>query len=618
MTNAIATVSLSGTLGDKLRAAAEAGYGGVEIFDTDFLASAMTPHEVRALLDELGLQCLLYQPFRDLEGMPEPWRSRAFARIEQKFAVMRELGCSRILLCSNCSPLASPDRDRIVVDLRDLGELAARYGITVGYEALAWGVHVNDHRVAWEIVRAVDHPNIGIILDSFHSLARGVPSTSIREIDPARIVFVQLADAPLLDMGHLYWSRHFRSLPGQGGLALTEYVAEILRLGYAGPLSLEIFNDRFRASSALLVARDGVRSLDALRDAAHRAIGAAPSMPARARIERIAFVEFAAETADRQALEGMLRSAGFRLVGRHQAKAVEHWRNGGADFVLNYEETGFAAAYRTLHGTAICAIGLVVADGPAAMARADALGFVREVSDVPAMPALRGVAGTLVYVLDRVAAPRIWADEFIPVGDAEAASVGVTGIDHLAATVLNDEFLSWQLYWRALFEVEVAGAQDVIDPNGLVQSQAIQNATGSFRFTLNGTDAREALSARFLRQSFGAGFQHVALGVEDMDVAAPALAALGIEQLPVPANYQDDAVVRFGLDPAAAALLRDHDLMIDEEGLGRFRQLYSRAFHKTFFFEFVERSGGYDGYGGPNAPIRLAAQSRFRAPTVID
>ena len=620
MTNAIATVSLSGSLEDKLRAAAEAGFLGVEIFDTDFLASTMSAREVRTLLDELGLACLLYQPFRDLEGMPEPWRTRAFARIEQKFAVMRELGCSQILLCSNCSPHALPDRARIVADLRDLGNLAASYEVVVGYEALAWGLHVNDHRAAWDIVREVDHPNIGILLDSFHSLARGIPSESIRDIDPAKIVFVQLADAPLLDMGYLYWSRHFRGLPGQGGLSLTDYVAEILRLGYDGPLSLEIFNDRFRASSAAMVARDGVRSLDALRDAAQRAIGAPTTMPPRARIERIEFVEFAAQPSDRDALEAMLRSAGFGRVGRHRSKAVERWRNGGAEFVLNYEEAGFAASYRTTHGTAICAIGLSVADGAATMARADALGFVRHPSDLPGMPALRGVAGTLVYILDARAAPTIWADEFVASDspDDEAAAVGVEAIDHLAATVLNDEFLSWQLYWRALFEVEVAGAQDVIDPNGLVQSQAIQNASGGFRFTLNSTDAREALSARFLRQSFGAGFQHVALRVRDMDEAAPALAALGLDRLPVPANYADDAAVRFGLDEIAARRLRDCDLLIDEEGGGRFRQMYSRAFAKTFFFEFVERTGGYEGYGGPNAPIRLVAQAQFRAPPALD
>ncbi len=613
MTNAIATVSLSGTLEDKLRAAADGGFAGVEIFDTDFLASAMTAHQVRALLDELGLKCVLYQPFRDLEGMPEPYRTRAFDRIAQKFEVMRVLGCDRILLCSNCSPHSSPDRDRIIADLRELGDLAATYGIIVGYEALAWGLHVDDHRVAWAIVKAVDHPNIGILLDSFHSLSRGIPSESIRDIAPEKLVFVQLADAPIMDMGHLYWSRHFRNLPGQGGFDLTAYVAEILRLGYDGPLSLEIFNDRFRANSATMVARDGVRSLDALRDDARRAIGEPPMMPARAHIERVEFVEIAVLPDDRAAIEAMLRSAGFASAGRHRSKQVELWRGGGANFVLNYEADGFAASYRLTHGTAICAIGLVVADGAATMARADALGIARHVSDIRTMPALRGVAGTLVYVLDVAAAGTIWTDEFAAVEGA-ADDVGITGFDHLAATVSNDEFLSWQLYWRALFDVRVAGPQDVIDPNGLVQSQAIQNASGSFRITLNSTDARDALSARFLNQSFGAGYQHVALCVRDMDVAARALDAHGLERMPVPSNYHDDAAVKFAFDPEAAAAMRAYDVMIDEEADGRrFRQTYSRAFAKTFFFEFVERSGGYDGYGAPNAPIRLAAQSRFRA-----
>ncbi|RZF63074.1 sugar phosphate isomerase/epimerase and 4-hydroxyphenylpyruvate domain-containing protein [Sphingomonas populi] len=619
MTNAIATVSISGTLEDKLRAAAEAGFTAVEIFDTDFLASPLSPQEVRALLDELGLRCVLYQPFRDLEGMPEPLRTRAFERIAQKFEIMQVLGCDRILLCSNCSPQSSGDRARAIADLRELGDLAERYGVTVGYEALAWGVHVNDHRVAWEIVEAVDHPRIGILLDSFHSLARGIPSQSIRDIAPEKLVFVQLADAPLLDMDYLYWSRHFRCLPGQGGFDLTEYVAEILKLGYTGPLSLEIFNDRFRANSATMVARDGLRSLDALRDAARRAIGETPAMPARAHIERVEFIEFAVIESDRGAIETLLRSAGCVPAGRHRAKAVELWRNGGANFVLNYAPEGFASAYRATHGTAICAIGLVVADGAATMARARALGIPEHASDIRTMPALRGVAGSLVYVLDVEAARTIWADEFIADGGPAGPDIGVSGFDHLAATVPNDEFLSWQLYWRSLFDVQVQTPQDVIDPNGLVQSQAIQNATGSFRITLNSTDARDALSARFLHQSFGAGFQHVALRVRDLEAAAVAMAQLGQSRLPVPHNYQDDAAKRFALSDAEAEAMRANDLLIDEDAAGhRYRQLYTRAFAKTFFFEFVERGAGYEGYGAPNAAIRLAAQNKFRDPVIAD
>lgn len=619
MTNAIATVSISGTLEDKLRAAAAAGFRAVEIFDTDFVASALSASEVKALLDELGLACVLYQPLRDFEGLPEPHRSRAFARARQKFKVMRTLGCDRLLLCSSCAPQASGERARIVADFRELGDLAAEYGVTVGYEALAWGRHVSDHRVVWEIVQEVDHPNIGILLDSFHSLARNIASESIREIDPAKLVFVQLADAPLLDMDYLYWSRHFRNLPGQGGLDLTGYLAEILRIGYDGPLSLEIFNDRFRANSAEMVARDGMRALDSLRDAAARKLGRAPSMPARATIERVEFVEFTVQDDQRDELAAMLRKSGFDRIGRHRTKHVELWRSGAANFVLNFEQQGFAASYRAVHGTSICAIGLVVTDGTATMARARALGMREHPSDMPTMPALRGVADSLVYVIDAEAAQTLWTDEFdIDIAAPAVAALGIVAIDHLAVAVHNDEFLSWQLYWRSLFDVHVQTPQDVIDPNGLVQSQAIQNRSGSFRITLNSTDAPNALSARFLDHSFGAGFQHIALRVPDVVEAAAALAQRGFDRLPIPANYYDDVAARFGLSDAESAALRDYGILIDEDVSGRrYHQLYSRAFLRTFFFEYVNRSG-YDGYGAPNATIRLTAQNRFRKEAAVD
>ena len=284
--NAIATVSLRGTLEEKLKAAADAGFASVEIFENDLIGSALRPAQVRAMMADLGIRCSLYQPFRDFEGMPGPLRQRAMDRAERKFDLMAELDTDRILVCSNCSPHALGERERIVDDLRDLGERAAARGILVGYEALAWGRHVNDHRAAWSIVKEVDHPAIGIILDSFHSLSRRIPSESIREIPGDKIVYVQLADAPLLDMDLLYWSRHFRNLPGQGGLDLPGYVAEILRTGYQGPLSLEIFNDRFRSTASRLVAQDGHRSLEYVRDAARRLLGEPTDIPPAAAAAR--------------------------------------------------------------------------------------------------------------------------------------------------------------------------------------------------------------------------------------------------------------------------------------------------------------------------------------------
>src|SRR3954454_3373233 len=157
--------------------------------------------------------------------MPDNLRPRIFERVERKFDVMQELGTDLLLVCSNVSPLSTGDRERIIADLRELGERAARRGLRVGFEALAWGRHIHDHRDAWAVVRDVDHPAIGLILDSFHSLARGIPNESLREIDPANIFIVQLADAPLLQMDYLSWSRHFRNMPGEGDLAVTQFVS---------------------------------------------------------------------------------------------------------------------------------------------------------------------------------------------------------------------------------------------------------------------------------------------------------------------------------------------------------------------------------------------------------
>src|SRR5690242_8232214 len=68
----IATVCLSGTLDDKLEAAAHAGFDGVELFENDLIGSPLSPASVRARARELGLTIDLYQPFRDFEGVARP------------------------------------------------------------------------------------------------------------------------------------------------------------------------------------------------------------------------------------------------------------------------------------------------------------------------------------------------------------------------------------------------------------------------------------------------------------------------------------------------------------------------------------------------------------------
>jgi hypothetical protein len=159
--------------------------------------------------------------------------------------------------------------------------------VRVGFEALAWGRHINDYRQAWEAVRHADHEHVRLILDSFHMLARRLPVDDIGQIPAQRIVLVQTADAPGIEMDLLFLSRHYRCFPGQGDLPVAAMMRKLDEIDYQGPISHEIFSDDFRASSTRRVASDGMRSFLWLDEQ----VGgrAAAALPA---IDGVEFIEF--------------------------------------------------------------------------------------------------------------------------------------------------------------------------------------------------------------------------------------------------------------------------------------------------------------------------------------
>lgn len=266
MRKTIATVSLGGTLEQQLAAIAAAGFDGVELFENDLITSPLSPAEVRRRADELGLGIDLYQPFRDFEAVGREQFRRNLRRAEATFDAMEQLGADTLLACSNVSRDAIDDDALAAEQLHVLATRAGERGLRVAYEALAWGRRVNDYEHAWQIVKAADHPALGTCLDSFHILARGSDPGGIRAIPGEKVFFLQLADAPYLDIDVLQWSRHYRCFPGQGAFDLTSFLTDVLATGYRGPLSLEIFNDVIQRADPRRMAVDARRSLLVLED----------------------------------------------------------------------------------------------------------------------------------------------------------------------------------------------------------------------------------------------------------------------------------------------------------------------------------------------------------------
>lgn len=611
MYTSIATVSLSGTLREKLEAIALAGFSGVELFENDLISFDGTIDDIRQLVANLGLDIVLFQPFRDFEAMPEPFRKRNFERARRKFDLMNRLGVDLILVCSNVSPKCLGGIDRSVEDFSELGELAKSFNIRVGYEALAWGKFVNDYRDAWEIVRRTNHPNIGTIVDSFHILTRKHDLSTLRAIPKDRIFLVQIADAPSLDMDILSLSRHFRNFPGQGNLPLNDFTAAVQATGYDGIYSLEIFNDRFRAAPVQQTATDGRRSLIFLDEQSKAETLARPEFG------HIEFVEFALNEETAQALRDILQGLGFYHWGMHRTKSVEVWKNGAVHLVINLEPDSFAQSYNLMNGSSVCAVGLHVSDAQAASHYAEQYLCKKvEPSLFPnemQVPAIRNLDESLIYFIDDREFPdSIWKAEFeLVAGDAAASTL--SHIDHVAQLMPSAQLPSWLLFYHSVFGFKPTQPLDIADPAGLIQSQVVESAGQGVRIVLNTSQNQDTLASRFLTEHIVGGIQHIAFSTDRIFEVAEQFIRQGVPLLPIPENYYEDLEARFDLDLDVLSQLKKYNILYDRSDDGEFFQIYTQTIANRFFFEVVERRN-YDGYGASNTPVRLAAQARLSQP----
>jgi 4-hydroxyphenylpyruvate dioxygenase len=642
MRTGIATVCLSGTLKEKMHACAIAGFDGIEIFEQDLVTSPLSPEDVRKMAAGLGLTLDLYQPFRDFDSVPEELLAANLRRAEAKFRLMSRLGMDTILVCSNVATAVIDDDDLRAAQLFRLAELAGNHGVKVAYEALAWGKYVNDYEHAHAIVETVDHPHLGTCLDSFHILSRDWDTAPIEQFNPAKIFFVQVADAPKLSMDVLSWSRHYRVFPGEGQFELSKFMGHVVRAGYAGPVSLEVFNDVFRQSDVERTAVDAMRSLIWLEEQSAKWLDAADapltgseeagaSRPAGRRrypmelatlpqVAEPAGFNFAeVKAADTAGLEKVLGQLGFEFNGRHRTKDVQLWTMGHARVIIN--EQSWAAPESApnpaaqVTGPAIAAVGFDVDSPVIAAARARQL-------KAPAVPRksqaneeiFQGFAApdsTEIFLCqgspDGTAA---WTHEF---GEGLEVPSGGTGavIDHVNLAQPWQHFDEAVLFYTSALALEPQPYAEVPSPTGLVRSQVMLTADRAVRLVLNlapviqqdGADAGPG-SGTGHRRTYQ---EHIAFAVDDLVATARAARDRDLDFLRIPANYYEDLDARFGLDPTFLATLQELNLLYDRDADGEFLHFYT-ATVGTVFFEMVERRGGYDGYGAPNAPVRHAVQ----------
>ncbi len=318
------------------------------------------------------------------------------------------------------------------------------------------------------------------------------------------------------------------------------------------------------------------------------------------------FVEYTAP--DPAALGRLFEQLGFAAVARHRSKNVTLYRQGDVNFIVNAEPESFAQAFARLHGPSVCAIAFRVRDAAKAYQRALALGARPVAGKLGPMelniPAIEGIGGSLLYLVDRYGDHTIYDVDFVPLpgGDPRPQGAGLTGIDHLTHNVHQGRMALWARYYEQLFNFREVRYFDIEGKLTGLRSKAMTSPCGKIRIPINESADDKSQIEEYLAAYHGEGIQHIALATRDIYRTVETLRAAGIKFQDVPDTYYEQVAARLPGHGEDMARLERNRILIDgapAAGGGLLLQIFTDTMIGPIFFEIIERKGN-EGFGEGN------------------
>jgi 4-hydroxyphenylpyruvate dioxygenase len=310
-------------------------------------------------------------------------------------------------------------------------------------------------------------------------------------------------------------------------------------------------------------------------------------------------------------LRALFERMGFVAAARHRSKDVTLYRQGEVNFIVNAEPESFAQAFARLHGPSVCAIAFRVKDAALAYDRAIKLGAKPVHGKVGPMelniPAIEGIGGSLIYLVDRYGEQTIYDVDFVPLipekaNDKTVAGVGLAAIDHLTHNVHRGRMALWAGFYERLFNFREIRYFDIEGKLTGLRSKAMTSPDGKIRIPINESADDKSQIAEYLVAYHGEGIQHIALATADIYRTVEALRERGVAFMAVPQTYYEAVDARLPGHGEDLARLRRNQILIDgapAEGQGVLLQIFTETVIGPIFFEIIERKGN-EGFGEGN------------------
>jgi 4-hydroxyphenylpyruvate dioxygenase len=320
------------------------------------------------------------------------------------------------------------------------------------------------------------------------------------------------------------------------------------------------------------------------------------------------FVEYTAP--DVTMLHKLFERLGFRAVATHRSKDVTLYRQGDTNFIVNADKDSHAARFAKAHGPSACAMGFRVKDAAAAYKKAIELGAKPFEGQVGSMelniPAIEGIGGSVIYLIDRYGEGRtIYDVDFVAtdpsLGFAHEGA-GLTYIDHVTHNVFRGNMDKWAGFYETLFNFREIRYFDIEGKLTGLKSRAMTSPCGKIRIPINESSDDKSQIAEYLSDYKGEGIQHIALGTNDIYASVELLKKKGVPFQDTPDTYYerlDNRIKGHGED--VARLQKDRILMdgAPTEDQGLLLQIFTQNSIGPIFFEIIQRKGN-EGFGEGN------------------
>jgi len=315
------------------------------------------------------------------------------------------------------------------------------------------------------------------------------------------------------------------------------------------------------------------------------------------------FVEYTAPDPD--LLRALFTRMGFPVTARHRSKNVTLHRQGDINFVINAEPSGFGQRFARLHGPSACAMAFRVKDAAGAFRRAVSLGAKPVETDVGPMelriPAIEGIGGSLVYLVDRYGDRTIYDVDFVPTTDAKPVpGAGLELIDHLTHNVARGQMDTWAGFYERLFNFREIRYFDIEGKKTGLFSRAMTSPCGKIRIPINESQDDRSQIEEYIREYHGEGIQHIALSTPDIFATVDRLRASGVEFQDTPDTYYEGVDARVAGHRESLERMRERRILIDGSAKdGILLQIFTKNVIGPIFFEIIQRKGN-EGFGEGN------------------